>query len=226
MPLSNKHRAVVWLTMALIAVALAYAMLPRTSHKVSESALVQAEIAKPKARRSDFPRLQSESAISGWLASLPLHGLPSISKSHRPSAIESTLEGYGEWLEATYPRFDTKFLGVDCDAAPCLIGLSFSESDITKVFEIRSFYLGCQQELERRLGWKLDYINADEDKSGRQYLWAYSLPPGLDNDRRQELITSADDRHTARMDPIRAAVAPPIPGLGEPGFMILNNSGK
>jgi hypothetical protein len=147
-----------------------------------------------------------------------LSRLPPLPAPHGDPAVQAALKDLPAWLAATYPDADATFLGADCATPPCLIGVGFASRPLSTV-QIRALLTGVQAEIERRLGYPMTTVHADQDRTGRDLLWMYALPAELPGDARETLRASAEDRHAALLAPQRAPTPPSRPGPGEPGYV-------
>ena len=169
--------------------------------------------------RRAVPPLPSEAAPEGVPAKLPAIAFTEqLPVAYRPDAVKAAVADFGDWLAAKYPSADAKFLGADCSTPPCMIGLSFSSAGLSDARDLRGFYADARAELERRVGWRMTTVHADEDERGRQYVWMYGISGDADAALTRELRENAERRHAARLDPIRPPIEPAIPGPGEPGY--------
>jgi len=141
-----------------------------------------------------------------------------LPEAYQPATVKAAVGDFGDWLATRYPGADAKFLGTDCSTPPCMIGLSFSDKGFSGAADLRGFYGDVRSELERRAGWPMAAVHADQDSNGRQYLWMYGIPGESGVELAQDLRDNAEQRHAARMDPLRAPTEPAIPGKGEAGY--------
>jgi hypothetical protein len=132
------------------------------------------------------------------------------SVTHQPHATDAELDDFGAWLTSTFPRAEPAFLGVDCTAPPCLIGVQFLTKDLSSS-EIGVLMRGVRTEVERRLGFAMAVVHSDQDREGRDYLWMYGLPADVSDEQRHALRSSAEARYSARMAPLRPPPVTPLP---------------
>lgn len=170
--------------------------------------------------RHEVPMLRTPLPVDSPHGTLPDVGaLPPLPPAHATDKVRSAFDGFAEWLAATYPKADTNFIGLDCSAPPCLVGVRFNVKDMGGAEEIRALNDGVRAEIERRMGFPMAAIHADQDVRGNDYLWMYGLPAELGDADRDLLRRSAELRHTVRMAPLVPPTEAAIPGPGEPGYV-------
>lgn len=168
----------------------------------------------------DVPMLRTSIPPGSPQGALPdLRELPALPPAHHTDKVRSAFDGFAEWLAATYPKAATEFLGLDCSAPPCLVGVRFNVKDMRGPEEIRALHEGVRGEIERRMGFPMATIHADEDVNGNDYLWMYGLPAELGDADRDLLRRSAELRHAVRMAPLAPPIEAAVPGPGEPGYV-------
>jgi hypothetical protein len=144
--------------------------------------------------------------------------IPALPESHQPAIVRTKLDGFAQWLATTFPQAKAEFLGADCVAAPCLIGVRFSAKGLSSPADVRAVLAGVRGEIERRVGIRMSVVHSDEDSEGRDYLWMYGLPDELAVEHRETLRESAEQRYSLRMDPLRLPIEPHVPQSSEPGY--------
>lgn len=127
-----------------------------------------------------------------------------LSPPHRPDALQQALADMPAWLSSLYPEANAEYLGTDCAAPPCLVGVAWEGSGFETPERMRAFVRDYQAEVEHRAGFPMAAVYMEEDRQGRQYIWMSGLPADLpaDDPLRDDLLAKAAERHHQRMAPL------------------------
>ena len=137
-----------------------------------------------------------------------------LTSSHQPDAIRTALGGVDDWLTETWPEANGAWLGTDCSAPPCLIGVRFEPPEPDLHGAIATSW---RDELEARLGWRPWGVLTADDGGGVQYAWMFGMPDELLGgdaiDQRLALVASAGERFDRLME--REGIDPADPASAE-----------
>lgn len=214
-------RAIGWAVAAagLAAIALAAWWSTRAEDPKEKSAqAASAAAGSPKPRRivrRQGPAAPGESL--GLVEPTDRAAFDLLPEAHRPDAYERALADLPDWLASTHAAAGAEFLGLDCAAPPCLVGVRYDDAGIPEA-DRWSFVTSTQAEVQRRLGFDMASMSVETDLQGREFLWFWTLPD-LEGDAalRDEWMTGADARRSGHMAGLVAPLVEAEPQGGEPG---------
>jgi hypothetical protein len=134
-----------------------------------------------------------------------------LPSEHRPDTIRARMEGADAWLDDAFPGVRGAYVGVDCSAPPCLLGLRFEPGDLGEPGADGKIAISWREELTERLGWQPWGVLTVDD-AGVQHVWMYGLPDSLETPEgaadKALMVSSAAERFETRMARIGVEAGP------------------
>ncbi len=120
----------------------------------------------------------------------------SLSEAARGEAFETSVETLPDWIAELDPEYDAQYLGVDCSAPPCVVGMafdgtSFGDDHVAKA----GFQSEFNDELMRLRGVRPAMTMVTATPDGTTAVWLYELPARDADGLHADLNESAKLRH-------------------------------
>lgn len=156
---------------------------------------------RPEVRRRAGDTRPAAAEVPPGLVALDATSFARLPESHRPEALEPALKDMSTWLARHYPEARAEFLGVACEAPPCIVGLRYDAGGFREVEGLRAFLSEWRSEVESRVGWEMTSVSMDENAEGDQFVWMFGVPSELPAEEplRDELMRGAAGRQSVRM---------------------------